>query len=148
VRNQIIGFIFQCFNLLLRLNVLDNVALPLLYRGISRTIARQKAQLQLQRVGLAERLYHCPADLSGGQRQPVAIDRALIGEPTFLLADEPTRNLDHDTAQDIVALLLFLNWKSGTTLVMVTHDKKIPERMERRLKVRDGHVIEDRHATR
>lgn len=148
VRNKIIGFVFQGFNLLPRLNSLDNVALPLLYRGISRTIARQKAQLQLKRVGLAERLYHRPADLSGGQRQRVAIARALIGEPALLLADEPTGNLDHDTALDIVALLLSLNEKSGTTLVVVTHDEKIAERMERRIKVRDGHVVEDRHATR
>jgi len=148
VRNQIIGFVFQGFNLLPRLNALDNVALPLLYRGFSRTIARQKAQLQLERVGLSERLYHRPADLSGGQRQRVAIARALVGEPELLLADEPTGNLDHDTAEDIVALLLSLNDKFGTTLLIVTHDEKIADRMERCIRVRDGRVAEDRYAPR
>ncbi|MBU9834560.1 ABC transporter ATP-binding protein [Rahnella sp. L72c] len=148
VRNQVIGFVFQGFNLLPRLNVLDNVALPLLYRGFSRTIARQKAQLLLERVGLSERLYHRPADLSGGQRQRVAIARALVGEPELLLADEPTGNLDHDTAEDIVALLLSLNDKFGTTLVIVTHDEKIADRMERCIRVRDGRVAEDRYAPR
>lgn len=143
VRNRMIGFVFQGFNLLPRLNALDNVAMPLLYRGTSRTIARQKAMFQLERVGLAERLFHRPADLSGGQRQRVAIARALIGEPTLILADEPTGNLDHDTASDIVALLLSLNKQTSTTLVMVTHDEKIAGCMDRHITVRDGQITGD-----
>lgn len=143
VRNRMIGFVFQGFNLLPRFNALDNVAMPLLYRGSSRTIARQKAMFQLERVGLAERLFHRPADLSGGQRQRVAIARALIGEPTLILADEPTGNLDHDTASDIVDLLLSLNKQAGTTLVMVTHDEKFAGCMDRHITVRDGQITGD-----
>lgn len=143
VRNQTIGFVFQGFHLLPRLNSLDNVALPLLYRGIPRSWAREQAQIQLENVGLNEKLFHRPADLSGGQRQRVAIARALVGQPMMLLADEPTGNLDHDTALDIVDLLLSLNEKSGTTLVMVTHDEKIADIMERRIRVENGHVIAD-----
>ncbi|GKW16961.1 ABC transporter ATP-binding protein [Pectobacterium carotovorum subsp. carotovorum] len=145
VRNQVIGFVFQSFNLLPRLDALDNVALPLLYRGVSRQAARQAAQLQLARVGLAERTHHRPADLSGGQRQRVAIARALVGEPVLLLADEPTGNLDSQTADDIIALLLALNREQGTTLVMVTHDEGMAGRMARRIQVQDGRIHEVHH---
>lgn len=145
-RNQIIGFVFQGFNLLPRLTALENVALPLLYRGISRAVARQKASFQLERVGLSERLRHRPADLSGGQRQRVAIARALIGEPRLLLADEPTGNLDYETAQGIVNLLLSLNETTETTLVMVTHDENIAGRMSRRICVTDGLITGDINA--
>ncbi|NDL66028.1 ABC transporter ATP-binding protein [Acerihabitans arboris] len=123
-RNRIIGFIFQDFNLLPRLDALDNVAQPLLYRGVPRHVARKTAQTQLAHVGLAERIHHRPADLSGGQRQRVAIARALVGEPTLLLADEPTGNLDSQTASDIIDLLLSLNQQRNTTLVLVTHDSR------------------------
>ncbi|MCT4708826.1 ABC transporter ATP-binding protein [Enterobacteriaceae bacterium H11S18] len=142
VRNQIIGFVFQSFNLLPRLDALDNVALPLLNRGIGRQHARQVARGHLESLGLAERLHHRPADLSGGQRQRVAIARALAGEPALLLADEPTGNLDRQTAEDIIELLLSLNKTSGTTLVMVTHDDKIAGKMERCIKVCDGRITE------
>ena len=145
VRNQIIGFVFQSFNLLPRLDALDNVALPLLYRGVSRQVARKAAEMQLARVGLSDRIHHRPADLSGGQRQRVAIARALIGEPALLLADEPTGNLDRQTAHEIVELLLSLKEKYGTTLVMVTHDNQIAGRMERCIQVHDGRVIEERY---
>ncbi|MGQ5290687.1 ABC transporter ATP-binding protein [Pectobacterium actinidiae] len=145
VRNQVIGFVFQSFNLLPRLDALDNVALPLLYRGVSRQAARHAAQLQLARVGLAERTRHRPADLSGGQRQRVAIARALVGEPALLLADEPTGNLDSQTADDIIALLLALNREQGTTLVMVTHDEGMAGRMARRIQVQDGRIHEVHH---
>lgn len=145
VRNQVIGFVFQSFNLLPRLDALDNVALPLIYRGISRQAARQAAQIQLARVGLAERTHHQPADLSGGQRQRVAIARALVGEPALLLADEPTGNLDSQTADDIITLLLALNREQGTTLVMVTHDEGMACRMARCIYVQDGRIHEVNH---
>ncbi|MGV6475686.1 ABC transporter ATP-binding protein [Azotobacter vinelandii] len=148
IRNQCIGFVFQNFNLLPRLNALDNVALPLLYRGYHRTEARQHARRQLERVGLAERTAHRPADLSGGQRQRVAIARALVGKPSLILADEPTGNLDSATAQDIVDLLLQLNRQEGVTLVMVTHDDGLARRLDRCLHVKDGSVVEmARHRT-
>ncbi len=144
-RNRIIGFIFQDFNLLPRLDALDNVALPLLYRGVPRHVARETAQMQLARVGLAERIHHRPADLSGGQRQRVAIARALVGEPTLLLADEPTGNLDSQTASDIIDLLLSLNRQRNTTLVLVTHDNAIACRMTRCIQVCDGQIREVSH---
>lgn len=142
IRNQTIGFVFQSFNLLPRLDAIDNVALPLLYRGVPRQRARHFAQLQLQQVGLADRGHHRPADLSGGQRQRVAIARALIGSPSLLLADEPTGNLDPQTAQDILALLLSLNQKLGTTLVIVTHDASIAKQMTRCITVYSGRIHE------
>ncbi|EEK2702885.1 ABC transporter ATP-binding protein [Salmonella enterica subsp. enterica serovar Newport] len=145
VRNELIGFVFQSFNLLPRLDALDNVALPLLYRGMPRQMARQTAQAQLEHVGLASRQHHRPADLSGGQRQRVAIARALVGKPALLLADEPTGNLDRQTAQEIVTLLLSLNSSTGTTLVMVTHDNDIARQMERCIKVHDGRISGTRH---
>ena len=145
-RNRIIGFVFQSFNLLPRLDALDNVALPLLYRGIPQPQARQAALTQLERVGLSNRSHHRPADMSGGQRQRVAIARVLVGEPSLLLADEPTGNLDSQTAQDIIGLLLSLNRERGTTLVVVTHDTGIADRMARCIQVRDGRIEEAGHA--
>lgn len=145
-RNRIIGFVFQSFNLLPRLDALDNVALPLLYRGIPQPQARQAALTQLERVGLSNRSHHRPADMSGGQRQRVAIARALVSEPSLLLADEPTGNLDSQTAQDIIGLLLSLNRERGTTLVVVTHDTGIADRMARCIQVRDGRIEEAGHA--
>ena len=145
-RNRIIGFVFQSFHLLPRLDALDNVALPLLYRGIPQPQARQAALTQLERVGLSNRSHHRPADMSGGQRQRVAIARALVGEPSLLLADEPTGNLDSQTAQDIIGLLLSLNRERGTTLVVVTHDTGIADRMARCIQVRDGRIEEAGHA--
>ncbi|WP_434524580.1 ABC transporter ATP-binding protein [Photorhabdus asymbiotica] len=142
IRNQEIGFVFQSFNLLPRMQALDNVALPLLYRGYSRSLARKEAQYQLELVGLANRIHHRPADLSGGQRQRVAIARALVGKPSLILADEPTGNLDSVTARDIMTLLLSLNGEQGVTLVMVTHDGEIAKNMQRCLYVNDGRISE------
>ncbi|MGS0626635.1 MULTISPECIES: ABC transporter ATP-binding protein [Photorhabdus] len=142
IRNQEIGFVFQSFNLLPRMQALDNVALPLLYRGYSRSLARKEAQYQLELVGLANRMHHRPADLSGGQRQRVAIARALVGKPSLILADEPTGNLDSVTARDIMTLLLSLNGEQGVTLVMVTHDGEIAKNMQRCLYVNDGRISE------
>ena len=142
IRNRLIGFVFQSFNLLPRFNALDNVALPLLYRGYSRHQARQQAYRQLERLGLADRTNHRPADLSGGQRQRVAIARALVGEPALILADEPTGNLDSSTAQDILNLLLELNQTQSVTLIMVTHDSELARQLNRRLYVQNGRIKE------
>lgn len=142
LRNRLIGFIFQSFNLLPRLSALDNVALPLLYRGYSRAQARRYALEQIEKVGLADRLTHRPADLSGGQRQRVAIARALVGDPVLILADEPTGNLDADTAQDIMGMLLELNRVQAVTLVMVTHDAGLARLLGRHFHVEEGLITE------
>lgn len=142
LRNQWIGFIFQGFNLLPRLSALDNVALPLLYRGCPRIEARERALHQLEGVGLVEHAAHLPAELSGGQRQRVAIARALVGEPALILADEPTGNLDRSAAHDVMDLLLRLNREAAATLVMVTHDEVLAQCLERRLRVDNGALIE------
>jgi putative ABC transport system ATP-binding protein len=141
-RNRLLGFVFQSFNLLPRLSVLDNVALPLSYRGIRLASARQIAKVQLEKVGLEPRAKYHPADLSGGQRQRVAIARALVTEPRILLADEPTGNLDGDTAQDIIELLTTLNREQFMTLLMVTHDPAMAQCMDRCLLVRNGGVFD------
>ncbi|WP_244216263.1 ABC transporter ATP-binding protein [Phytopseudomonas daroniae] len=143
LRNRLIGFVFQNFNLLPRLSALDNVALPLQYRGYSLKEARQQAHRQIERVGLADRLNHRPADLSGGQRQRVAIARALVGEPSLILADEPTGNLDSSIAREIIDLLLDLNRCQGVTLVMVTHDTALAQMLGRRLHVQGGQVLSE-----
>jgi putative ABC transport system ATP-binding protein len=142
-RNRDIGFVFQAFNLLPRLTALDNVALPLSYRGLSRQQARVCALEQLAQIGLADRASHKPADLSGGQRQRVAIARALIGQPMLILADEPTGNLDSHSANQIMTLLLELNRQQGVTLVMVTHDTGLAARFDRQIRVVDGTLQED-----
>lgn len=143
IRNRLIGFVFQSFNLLPRLNALDNVALPLSYRGMPHREALERAEAMLARVGLAERAGHRPADLSGGQRQRVAIARALVGEPALILADEPTGNLDASTAKEVLELLLTLNRERQVTLVVVTHDPGLAARLGRQLTVRHGEVHED-----
>lgn len=142
VRNRSIGFVFQSFNLLPRMTVLDNVALPLCYRGVSMPQARRVAKQQLQAVGLELRMSHRPAELSGGQRQRVAIARALVGEPQLLLADEPTGNLDGDTAADVLELLKALNRERGVTLLLVTHDPAMASHMQRCLNVEAGQVCD------
>jgi len=141
-RNREIGFVFQSFNLLPRLTALDNVALPLTYRGVGRTEARLRAMEQLDAVGLGCRAAHVPGDLSGGQRQRVAIARALVGEPSVILADEPTGNLDSDSASDVLSLLLKLNAERGVTLAVVTHDASLAARFDRRFCVANGELME------
>lgn len=141
-RNGLIGFVFQSFNLLPRLDALDNVALPLLYRGYSKIEARLAAQREIERVGLADRAHHRPSELSGGQRQRIAIARALVGQPSLILADEPTGNLDEATASEILSLLLSLNIEQGVTLIVVTHDVALAARMQRRFYVQNGSVRE------
>ena len=139
VRNQKIGFIFQSFNLIPELNIFDNVDVPLRYRGFKAAERRKRIVDSLELVGLASRLQHMPAQLSGGQQQRVAIARALAGEPRFLLADEPTGNLDSQMAGSVMDLLDEIN-ASGTTIIMVTHELALAKRARRNIFVRDGRV--------
>lgn len=141
LRNHKIGFVFQAFHLMGRLTALDNVAHPLLYRGLSQSERRPLAQAELERVGLGDRIHHRPEELSGGQRQRVAIARALVGTPSLILADEPTGNLDSAAAAEIMNLLTEMNSSLGLTVIVVTHDPTIAERCHRRIVVRDG-IIE------
>lgn len=141
IRNQKIGFIFQAFNLIPDLNVLDNVEVPLRYRGLSGTERRQRANDALARVGLAARAKHYPGELSGGQQQRVAIARALAGQPRLLLADEPTGNLDSQMARSVMDLLEELH-REGATIVMVTHDPQLAARAQRNVHVIDGQVVD------
>src|SRR4051812_447164 len=142
VRNLEIGFVFQSFQLLPRASALENVELPLIYRGISRKERRDRAVQALERVQLADRMEHKPTELSGGQRQRVAIARALVTEPSLLLADEPTGNLDSRTGEEIVRLFLDLHRK-GNTIVLVTHEPKLAARCPRAVRIVDGLVIAD-----
>jgi len=145
IRKMQIGFVFQNFNLIPRLTVIENVALPLRYRGMDRTHSLEHAMCMLQRVGMAPRAGYKPADLSGGQKQRVAIARALIGEPSLILADEPTGSLDNQTASEILELLLSIQKEKNVTLLIVTHDQGIAQLMQRQVVVRGG-VVEERHA--
>ena len=142
LRGTEIGFVFQSFNLLPRLTALENVELPLHYRGVPRHERRSRAERALDHVGLATRARHLPAELSGGERQRVAIARALVNQPSVILADEPTGNLDTQTGNAILDLLLSLN-REGVTVVLVTHDPRIGERAERLLAIRDGQIVQD-----
>ena len=139
VRNENIGFIFQSFNLIPELDIFDNVDVPLRYRGFNADERKRRIEKCLEMVGLASRLQHYPAQLSGGQQQRVAIARALAGEPRFLLADEPTGNLDTHMADSVLDLLTEIN-ESGTTIIMVTHELALAERAKRNIFVRDGQV--------
>jgi putative ABC transport system ATP-binding protein len=142
VRNLEIGFIFQSFQLLPRASALENVELPLIYRGISKKERRERAVDALERVQLSSRMTHKPTELSGGQRQRVAIARALVTQPSLLLADEPTGNLDSRTGEEIVGLFLDLHRK-GNTIVLVTHEPKLAARCPRAVRIVDGLVIAD-----
>jgi putative ABC transport system ATP-binding protein len=142
VRNRKIGFIFQNFYLMPRVTALDNVAQPLIYRGLAPSLRRERAREALRRVGLADRMQHKPNELSGGQRQRVAIARALVGRPELLLADEPTGNLDSNTAREIMALLIDLH-ADGLTLIIVTHDPGIASHCHRVVRLHDGRIAED-----
>jgi putative ABC transport system ATP-binding protein len=142
VRNRLIGFVFQQFNLLPRTTALENVELPMVYAGISSAQRRQRAREALQRVGLGERMGHMPSELSGGQQQRVAIARALVNRPRLILADEPTGALDSHTSEDIMRLLCELN-AQGMTVVLVTHEPDVAAWARRRLVFRDGQLVED-----
>lgn len=142
VRRDTIGFVFQTFHLVPRLDARANVALPLLFAGIEGSERRRRADAALQAVGLSDRASHRPDQLSGGQRQRVAIARAVVTEPRLILADEPTGNLDTQSGSEIVALLEQLN-AGGMTLVVVTHDPDIADRARRRVRIVDGEVASD-----
>jgi putative ABC transport system ATP-binding protein len=139
VRNKRIGFVFQTFNLLPRMNAIENVELPLLYAGTRH--ARQQAMVALEHVGLKDRMKHEPSQMSGGQRQRVAIARALVTNPTILLADEPTGNLDSRTGEEILALFKTL-YQDGRTVVMVTHDPHVAGYCPRQIHLKDGKVVD------
>lgn len=137
IRNREIGFIFQGFNLISCLNSLENVELPLMYKGISKYERQQLATDALMRVGLETRLYHRPSQMSGGQQQRVAIARAIATDPEIILADEPTGNLDSKSGEDIMQILEGLN-KKGKTIILITHDDKIANNSKKVIQIRDG----------
>lgn len=147
-RRQVVGFVFQSFNLLPRLRAVENVELPLLWSGVSRSERRRRAITLLERVQLGHRLRHLPSELSGGEQQRVAIARALAADPQVLLADEPTGNLDTATGREILALLSELNRERTLTIVIVTHDPEVAAVAHRQVRLRDGRVeaIEERAA--
>lgn len=141
-RRDLIGFVFQSYNLLSRQSALANVELPMVYAGIGRKERRERALGVLERVGLAGRVHHRPTELSGGQNQRVAIARALVNNPALLLADEPTGNLDTASGGEILDLFAELN-ASGVTVVVVTHDAEVAARAERMVELRDGRIVAD-----
>src|SRR5947209_5258415 len=147
IRNREIGFIFQAFNLIGDLTVYENVELPLTYRGMPSAERKKRVHDALERVGMSHRIKHYPSQLSGGQQQRVAVARALGGDPSILLADEPTGNLDSQNGEAVIALLRELH-KSGATICMVTHDPRYSEFADRTVHLFDGRIVEERMAAR
>lgn len=147
LRNRRIGFVFQNFNLMTRTTVLDNVALPLAYQGVSMRQRRRRAEELLEKIGLQDRLKHHPNQLSGGQQQRVAIARALITRPAVLLADEPTGNLDSQTGAEIMDLFVELHEQEKITIIVVTHEAEVMACAERHIAFRDGVIITDESRT-
>ena len=142
LRAYTIGFIFQQFHLSDGVTALDNVATGLLYTGLAPRERRRRARTALERVGLGARLHHHPRQMSGGERQRVAIARAVVGEPRLLLADEPTGSLDTSSGEGVVEILHDLN-RSGTTVVVITHDQELADRLPRQVRIRDGRILSD-----
>jgi putative ABC transport system ATP-binding protein len=142
IRNKEIGFVFQTFNLLPRTTALDNVALPMIYAGYSKSERKERATEVLKQVNLADRMDHQPNQLSGGQRQRVAIARAIVNKPSIILADEPTGNLDSKTSDEIMALLEEIH-KKGNTIILVTHEEEIAAHAQRIIRMRDGMIESD-----
>jgi len=146
IRNKEIGFVFQSFNLMARMNVLENVMLPLVYAKVPYKERKERATEALEKVGLGKRLYHMTNEISGGQKQRVAIARAIVNRPSVLMADEPTGNLDSKTTEDIMRIFQDLN-DEGTTIVMVTHEPEMAAYTKRIVHFRDGKIIEDEAVT-
>lgn len=142
IRNKEIGFVFQTFNLLPRATALDNVALPLIYAGLSKKDREDRAMEVLEQVGLGDRVKHKPNELSGGQRQRVAVARALVNSPSIILADEPTGNLDSKTSYEIMALFDAIH-KAGNTIILVTHEEDIAQHAHRIIRLKDGNIEKD-----
>ena len=142
IRNKQIGFIFQGFNLIPSRSAIENVELPLIYRGINKIQRRQISIDSLCKVGLEKRLMHKPSEMSGGQQQRVAIARAISGDPSIILADEPTGNLDSKSGNDVISILKALN-KEGKTIVLITHDDSIAKNANRIIKIQDGRIINE-----
>lgn len=141
LRNKTIGFVFQQFYLLPKLNAEKNVVVPLLYRGIPEKEASHKARDILTKVGMGDRMHHRPSELSGGQQQRVAIARALVGDPSIILADEPTGALDSKTGKEVMQIFKDLNQNEGRTVIIVTHDPEIGKQCNRIIRLQDGHVV-------
>lgn len=141
IRNQEIGFVFQGFNLIPSLTAVENVELPLIYRGVGKKERLELSEKALDKVGLAKRKTHKPSEMSGGQQQRVAIARALASKPTILLADEPTGNLDSKTSQDVLSLLKITGQKFGQTIVMITHNEEIAQMADRIIHIEDGLIV-------
>ena len=142
IRNELLGFIFQQYNLLPKLNLLENVEVPLMYAGVPKKERRERAKVALEMVGLADKMKHKPNELSGGQQQRVSIARALVGEPSVILADEPTGALDSRTGREVLGILQELH-AAGHTVVLITHDNSIAVQAQRIIRLEDGHVIYD-----
>lgn len=141
-RNQKIGFVFQSFNLLPRLSALDNVILPMIYGNVYKNERKQRAQRMLEAVGLGDRIHHMPAEMSGGQRQRVAIARSLINDPSIIMADEPTGNLDSKSTKEVMEIFSNL-YQSGKTVILVTHELGVANYAERHVILSDGHISKD-----
>jgi putative ABC transport system ATP-binding protein len=140
LRNRMIGFVFQSFNLINYKDALENVALPLFYQGVSRRKRRKLAMEQLERLGLADRAHHLPGELSGGQKQRVALARALITQPSIILADEPTGALDSKTSREVMEVFRQLNADQNMTIAIVTHDPAVGEQTNRIIRITDGQI--------
>jgi putative ABC transport system ATP-binding protein len=142
IRGRQIGFVFQGFNLIPSLDAVENVELPLLYRGLPREERKKLAHEALDKVGLTGRLHHRPAQMSGGQQQRVAIARAIAARPPIILADEPTGNLDSQSGEDVMRILSGL-WRDGKTVILITHDGELAAKSRRVIRIHDGRIVED-----